>query len=515
MTEPTSKHYATTEPAWIQGARPRWSNSSVRYRTLGPENGRLCRLVRPWIVLDAFDRADARRYLPHASPETLEAFATRQLGARRRLAALVAFYRRNPCRMARIHLLTAAAVTLGRFCGFSPAFDAIGEALMPVGAEDTPRSVGWQAYEEACRALRPFEVRDELWMIAHVRDMEAVKREGTDQAFYFEYEAHRDDPTWRLLKQHMEMTLGARLLDRSALQGAIAYETAMAQGIATALSRIVRAGSRLLHRYAAEAVKALLLPSREPPREIPSYRKTALLLAFYACSAFSASTVYRRGVRLRDRGLVADDDAWPLLSEVLGDRVGEVDPAIVRFYGNPSRFPVRARLELHTLPARFWSRAATFLVGQGLYETPEGEIDARFRVYRRGDGSMHFVRELYLGEQLRVFDSDFVIRKLDGRPRLVEVFVDNGVEVEMAVEPLPGGGLVIRGERVRVRGVPVPRFGIVVEFRSRVEDQHYLTIDGALLMRPTSRWGRFLAHSVLRRPEELGAIHYRIGPPSS
>ncbi len=462
-------------------------------------------------MADSYDLEAARAYVPRASPDEIEAFACRQLRARRRLAALVAFYRRNPCRMARIHLLTAAAVTLGRFCGFSPTFDAIGEALMPAGEDGCPRGDGWRGYEAACRSLRPFEMRDELWMAAHVRDMEVLRNDGTVRAFYLECDAHRDDPTWRLLRQHMEMTLGARLLDRSALQGAIAYETAMAQGMATALSRIVRAGSRLIHRYAYEAAKALVLPSREPPRGLPSYRKTALLLGHYACSAVTASAVYRRGIRLRERGLVADDDAWPLLSEVLGDRVGEVHPAIVRFYGNPSRFPVRARLELHTLPARFWSRAATFLIGQGLYETPEGEIDARFRVYRRGDGSMHFVRELYLGGRLRIFDSDFVVRNVDGRPRLFEVFVDNGIEVEMAVEPIPGGGLVIRGERVRVQGVLVPRFGIVVEFRSRVEDQDRLAIDGALLMRPRSRWGRFVARSLLRRPEELGAIHYRVG----
>jgi hypothetical protein len=262
---------------------------------------------------------------------------------------------------------------------------------------------------------------------------------------------------------------------------------------------------RYLPRASSDALEAFA--SRQ-------LRARKRLAALYALRAWTASAVYRRGMRLRDRGLVADDDAWPLLSDVLGDRVFEVHPAIVRFYGNPSRFPVRARLELKTLPARFWSRAATFLIGQGLYETPEGEIDARFRVYRRGDGSMHFVRELYLGESLRVFDSDFVVRRTDSHARLVEVFVDSGIEVEMAVEPLPGGGLVIRGERVRVRGLPVPRFGIVVEFRSRVEERDRLAIDGCLSMKPRSRWGRFVARSLLRRPEELGAIHYRVGPPS-
>ncbi len=468
--------------------------------------------MRRWIVLSELDRKEALRYLPTATQEAREAFGHRQLRARRRCAALVAFYRRNPCRMARIHLLTASAVTLGRFCGFSASFDAIGAALMPVDEDGRARTAAWRAYEEACESRRPWVMRDELWMIAHVEDMEAVQREGLDRAFYRESDSRSDDPTWHLLRQHMEMTLGARLLDRSALQGAVPYETAMAQGMATAISRIVRGGSRLVHRYAYEAARALVLPCREPPRGLPSYRRNALWLALHSCTAWTASAVYRRGIRLRDRGLVAEDDAWPLLSEVLGSRVNEVNPAIVRFYENPSRFAVRARLELKTLPARLWSCAATLLIGQGLYETPDGEIDARFRIYRRGDGSMHFVRELYLTEKLRVFDSDFVVRRTRSGPRLFEVFVDHGIEVEMAVEPLPDGGLVIRGERVRVRGLPLPTFGLVVEFRSRVEKEERVAIDGALLMRPRSRIGRFVALTLLRRPEELAAIRYKVEP---
>jgi Domain of unknown function (DUF4166) len=463
-------------------------------------------------VLSDFDRKEAFHYLPRENPEAREAFARRQLRARHRLAALLSFYGRNRCRMARIHLLTASAVTLGRFCGFSPAFDAIGAALMPVDEDGRSRTAAWRDYEQGCQSGRPFPVRDELWMVAHVEDMERIKREGINRAFYLESEARSDDPTWRLLRQHMEMTLGARLLDRSALQGAIAYETAMAQGMATALSRLARAGSRLLHRYAYEAARALVLPCNEPARGLPSYRRTALWLVLHSCTAWTASAVYRRGIRFRDRGLTAEDDAWPLLSDVLGSRVGAVDPAIVRFYENPSRFRVRARLELHTVPARFWSCVATLLIGQGLYETPGAEIDARFRVYRRADGSMHFVRELYLAETLRVFDSDFVVRRTNSGPRLCEVFVDHGVEVEMAVEPLPEGGLVIRGERVRLRGLPLPCFGLVVEFTSRVEEEDRLCIDGRLLMKPRSRLGRFVARTLLRRPEELAAIRYRIEP---
>src|SRR3954465_836259 len=93
-----------------------------------------------------------------------------------------------------------------------------------------------------------------------------------------------------------------------------------------------------------------------------------------------------------------------------------------------------AWLELHTLPARFWSRFATFLVGQGLYEC-DGEFEARFRVFQRRDGSMHFTREFDAGGVLRVFDSDFVVRSHRGKATLFEVFVDEGVEIAMRVTP--------------------------------------------------------------------------------
>jgi Domain of unknown function (DUF4166) len=157
----------------------------------------------------------------------------------------------------------------------------------------------------------------------------------------------------------------------------------------------------------------------------------------------------------------------------------------------------------------------TKLVGQGLYET-HPEMEGRFRVFRREDGSMHFVRELHCGDELRVFDSDFVVRNGGGGPRLFEVFPDQGVDVELDVRPSGEGGLVIRCQRVYLRGLRLPNAPIRVEFRTReVADaagRASLEIDGLLLMQPETAWGRWLAYRVLRRPEELGRIRYRAWP---
>jgi hypothetical protein len=414
--------------------------------------------------------------------------------------------------MARTHLLAACAITLGRFCGHSRTFDDIGEFLMPVDSKGLPQTEAWREYAEACAAGRPWAVREELWLTAYMRDIHEVSEAGLDAEFYAESDAHPRDPTWRLLRRHMEVTVGARVIDSSALAGAVAYETAMAQTMARGVRRLLTAGWSLLAYYAAEALRAVCAPGREPPRPLVGYRRCVLELLRYTATAWTASGIYRRGIRQRDRGCLASDEGWPLLARVLGDRVRMVHPLIVRFYTNPAPFDVKASVTLNTIPARFWSRVATIFVGQGLYESNLAEIDARFRVFRRADGSMHFVRELYCGGTFRVFDSDFVVRETARGPTLFEVFADLKVDVEMDVTPLPRGGLSIRGRRVYFRNLLVPSFGLRVEFKSHVvwsaDGDEFLQIDGHLLMQPRTVWGRVLAYRLLRRPEQLGSIHY-------
>src|SRR5947209_6485054 len=102
----------------------------------------------------AADLDEAVRYLPRGTADEREQFARRQLRARERVTRLLEFYGRCPCRMARVHLLTASCVTVARFCGFSESFNALGDAIMPVDDDGRPRSPRWIAYQEACAAGR-------------------------------------------------------------------------------------------------------------------------------------------------------------------------------------------------------------------------------------------------------------------------------------------------------------------------------------------------------------------------
>src|SRR5215207_4185418 len=86
------------------------------------------------------DLREAERYLPAADDPAQADFARRQFRARCRFAELKRFYARNHCRMTRLHLLASAAVTLGRFAGFSKTFDQMGEFFMPLDAENRPRT---------------------------------------------------------------------------------------------------------------------------------------------------------------------------------------------------------------------------------------------------------------------------------------------------------------------------------------------------------------------------------------
>jgi hypothetical protein len=466
--------------------------------------------------LQPADLAEARRYLPLATDDELRAFATRQLNSRMRLTRLVRFYRSYRCRMSRVHLLAACAVTLGRLAGVSETFDKIGELFMPVDAAGEPKGESWRDFVDACKLRRPIQVREELWLAAHMRDLEAVQSQGLDAAFYDEASQNLHQPVWRCAKRHMEVTLGARLRDSSALAGLIPYETAMADSLAVTVGGLVTGGSRLLASYAREAMRALLIPDRGTARDLISYRRTALGLLWHTMTSLSAFRLFREGMRARERGAEATDDAWPLIQSVLGEEASRVDPLIVNFYSNPSRFQVKATIELDTTPARFWSWVATLLVGQGLYETGLTEMDGRFRVFRRADGSMHFIRELYSAGTRRVFDSDFVVRDSRGRPTFFEVFVDLGVDVEMSVRPTGDGGLSIRGANIYWHGIRLPSTALKVEFISRVDNSHdgrqSLLIEGNLLMQPDSRLGRFVIHRLFRRPERLGRIRYLAEP---
>ena len=116
---------------------------------------------------------------------------------------------------------------------------------------------------------------------------------------------------------------------------------------------------------------------------------------------------------------------------------------------------------------------------------------------------MHFIRELYCDGKYRVFDSDFVVEN----GKLYEVFPDLKTSVEMHVEPIENAGLLITGKRILFHGRAMPSIGLTVEFQSRVEDD-LLKIDGRLMMKPKTKFGRFFAHKILRRPKHLGSIHY-------
>jgi hypothetical protein len=121
---------------------------------------------------------------------------------------------------------------------------------------------------------------------------------------------------------------------------------------------------------------------------------------------------------------------------------------------------------------------------------------------------MHFVRELFCDGKYRVFDADFVVRD----EKLYEVFTDLKVAIEMSVEPFDGDGLSIKSRRVLFRGIAMPMIGLKVEFQSRVEkgenEKELLKADGLLFMRPNTNFGRFFAYKILRRPKNLGSIHY-------
>ncbi len=458
------------------------------------------------------DLDEARRYLPHGFEAEHHAFAHRQLSARARLSRLLNFYERHPCRMAHIHLLTASSVVIGRFCGFSDTFNALGEAVMPVAEAGRPRSAAWEDYQKSCASGSSWTVRDELWLEAHAQDWKSLRQAGLDAAFFADAARHAGDPAWQLLERHAEMTVDTRQFEHLAREGQLPYETAISFSIGMALRQAAGRGWPVIRRYLVETLRALFGWAHETRPGLPSYRRTALTVVRSFVTTWGAWKVYRRGLRIKNRGVCCQEVDWPLLETLLGDAVRHVNPLIVKFYGNPGQFTASASLTIHTLPLRVYSRFAALLLGQGLFEDQAHVIPARLRVFRRDDGSMHFIRELYCASALRVFDSDFVLRTMAGKPVLVEVFGDIGVQVVLDVEHRPNGGVAVVGKDIYWHGIRLPRTALRIEFTSQVcrdaNNQEFIEVLGSLSMDPRTAFGRVLMYKVFRRPRDLGSIKY-------
>src|SRR5215203_5914871 len=140
---------------------------------------------------------EAKRYLPQADESAQTDFAERQFRARCRFAELKKFYAQNYCRMTRLHLLASCAVTLGRFAGFSKTFDRMGEFFMPLDRENRPRTTEWKAFIEACGKNLPTEVREELWLAAHFKDLQNVRESGLYARFERESAENKQEPIWQ------------------------------------------------------------------------------------------------------------------------------------------------------------------------------------------------------------------------------------------------------------------------------------------------------------------------------
>ncbi|NCG18738.1 MAG: hypothetical protein GWP91_06975 [Rhodobacterales bacterium] len=427
--------------------------------------------------------------------------------ARATLAQLVAFYQRYPCEAVSLHLLGASATVLGEFWQVSEPFARIGDTMCPVDGDGQPKTDEWRAYVHSCEAGQPVQIRTERWLDAHIEDLAAVEEAGWDRQFQAEADANADDATYQRLRDHMAASLGARHEDSLARRGDWAGETAFATGLIRAVRHLLNDGTGLLAMYFGRAARSVLAPKSRPSDQITD-RQVVSTLVSSLIGAFSSAGLVRRGLRLRARGRIANADQWPLLESVLGDRALEVHPTLRRFYNNPSSWDARAAFSCPNVLVRIILSVVQRLTGQGLSESREGNTwPARFHVFSREDGTMHFVREIDCDDQLRVFDSDFAPgQTVDGTPAVVETFPELGVRVPLVPRLLHNGDLVLGANQVVWRGIALPAW-VRVAFQGHVVGERSLTFSGTANLR-IETWGGWAA-SWVGVPVRLGTLTYQ------
>ena len=458
---------------------------------------------------------DAARY--RADPADPGAFVTRQRNARLRVALMSAFYLRYPCRMGQLHVLATAGIAVARFAALSEVYDVIGDHLLPVDRGGQPRNEAWANYVRAFDEGRPADFLEERWLAAHLADMVRVKEEGCMDRFAAEVARNPGDPTWEDLAEHMAVTLGTRVQDREALAGRMALETAIATSLGSVVRRQLQNGARTVRTYVGAAIRATLHGGPWVPPGLPSDRQLVCALVSSTFRVARITHVWRLGIRRRARGAeAASGTSWslaPSLAAVLGPAALRLEPRVADFFDRMHAWQLTASVHLYHRVGRWAAVFGTLLVGQGMYEQDLDQVDARFRLFRRDDGSLHFMREFWCADEIRVFDSDFVVREVDGRPTILEIFQDLGVAARMRTDVLPDGGLLMTVVGLFVRGVPVGVGPAVVHFETRPEADR-LVVRGTLDLAPRTALARWWWHRVLRLPERIGEIRYFAVPRS-
>lgn len=461
----------------------------------------------------ASELADARRFVQGGDLEV--GYVTRSRDARLRVTLLDAFYRRYPCRMGALHRLAAGGIAISRMAALSEAYGQIGDRLLPVDTQGLPRTDAWRAYAGAFEEGVPPDVLEERWLAAHLEDMERVKSEGWVERFKEEEAQHAGDPAWSMLGEHMDVTLGTRVADAEALAGRIALETAIATSLSKVVRRQLSTGLALVRTYVWAAVRGTLHGGPWVPPHLPSDRSLVWTLVRSTLSALRVGRVWRMGHRHSSRGAMHPDATWslvPSLDKVLGPATATLHPQVHRMFDRMDTFEMTASVDLHHRIGHALAWVGTLLVGQGMYEEHLEEVSARFRLFKREDGSLHFVREFWCVDDIRVFDSDFVVRDVDGAAAILEVFQEIGVAAVMNTEVMDDGGLSMTIVSLFVRGVPMGIGPIHIRFTTRPDGDRALDVRGVLELRPRNAFERWVFHSAMGLPPLVGEIAYRAVP---
>ncbi len=454
------------------------------------------------------ERKDVRRH--GISEFDADGFVARVRAARNRVSLLRAFYARYPCRVGTLHELAASGIALARMAARSPAYDAIGDRLLPVDASGRPRTEAWGAYVRSFEEGRPEDVREEAWLAAHLADMVVVRAEGWLTRFEAEKQAHKGDSSWALLDAHMAATLGTRVHDDVALAGQMAMETAIAKSLWTVIRREMATGMGLVRTYAWAAVRATLHGGPWVPPHLPSDRALVCRLVLTTAKLIRVGRVLRRGYSARRRGSLRPQGAWSLLPSLelaLGrEALARIHPDVTAMFESMDSFDMTASVHLRGKASRALAWVGTLLVGQGMYEADLEQVPARFRLFQRDDGSIHFVREFWCAEEVRVFDSDFVVRTIDGRQTLVEVFEDIGVAAMMRTDVLEDGGVSMTVVRVFIRGAALSPGPFEVRFETRPSSEGVVEVTGRLTNHGRGPIGRLASWFGI--PFAAGEIRY-------
>lgn len=374
----------------------------------------------------------------------------RNVRARIRSNLMNEFFDKYPVPEAGLLRYSANMLAMNGTYAHTEMFETLGNAVMPVDNVGKPKNALWQAYADAydrhkATGSPSMQAIESLWFKAHMEDFAITDTPAFQQEMKRFLAQAEQDPALRPMAIYTRGTVGGRKLFEEALAAGKSEEACFLIGLQHFARTMLDARTMpFLEQDLREAGRYLLQRGQAPldGRGLPTDATMFARASQGLKEMRGLGATIARGLKAQAAGEDVRRAAPAMVdfARVLSpDQLKQVDPKVLEFYRDPTRFDVQVRANMPDELSRVvFGDLAPALSGLGALPTGKGaKAPLEMELYRDAGGGTHWDRYTVLeGKREPLFLAKF---ELEGK-QLKETFNVRGKEVALYFDVAPHQG---------------------------------------------------------------------------